>query len=244
MDASDKIVFITGGSKGIGKALIGILAPSYYKIIFTYQTDKNSADTITGTYDNCVSYQCDLLDYERCEYIANQVLSEYGSIDILINNAGRESDSLFEKMTKESWDDVIDVNLKSIFNFTHHFIPGMIDREWGRIINFSSIAGFTGAWGKSNYAAAKAGVVGFSKSLALELASKGITVNIIAPGAIDTDMLRRIPDKYLDNVLNNIPMKRFGQPSEVAQVVDFLISDKAAYISGQTFHINGGSFLY
>jgi len=243
MKKSNKTVFITGGSKGIGKALVKRMSQYYDCVLFTYNKGQSDADQITKDLSNCFCYQCDLKDYAHCREVAKQALSEHGRIDILINNAGYDEDSTFLRMPKSAWDDVIDVNLKSLYGFCQDFIPGMISQKWGRIINFSSIAGFTGAFGKSNYAAAKAGIVGFSKSLALEFASKGITVNIIAPGAIDTDMLRRIPPRYLERVLENIPMKRFGKTEEVSYLVEFLVGDSASYITGQTIHINGGSFF-
>ncbi len=145
-------------------------------------------------------------------------------------------------MTENQWCDVIDINLKSIFYFSNYLAPIMINNGWGRIINITSIAGYTGVFGKSNYASAKAGIVGFTKSIALELGGKGITVNAIAPGAIETEMLMRIPEKYRLKILDNIPAKRFGKPEEVADLVDFLVSDKSAYINGQVIHINGGSY--
>lgn len=236
-------VFITGGSKGIGKAIVEKMSMIANNVIFTYNNSESSAIEIAEKYNNCKYYQCDLGDYKQCKNVAKNVLSEYQQIDVLINNAGYDRDAIFSKMERQTWEDVIDVNLKSIYNFANFFIPSMIEKEWGRIINLTSIAGFTGAFGKSNYSAAKAGVVGFTKSLALELASKKITVNAIAPGAIKTDMLNRIPEKYRSKILETIPAKRFGNPEEVAFLVAFLISKEAEYITGQTIHINGGSYL-
>lgn len=190
------------------------------------------------------SYACDLADRERCRSTAEQVLERYDGVDILVNNAGYDSDAVFMKMQVQQWERVLDVNLGALFDFTQAFAAGMIERGWGRIVNLTSIAGFTGAFGKANYAAAKAGIVGFTKSLALELGGKGVTVNAVAPGAVRTDMLMRIPDKYREPILRNIPAGRFGEPEEVADLVEFLSGDKAAYINGQTIHINGGSYLH
>lgn len=235
-------LFITGADKGIGRAVLERLAPQFKTAIFTYNTNKIGADDITSKVPNAVSFQCDLSNRDQTLEIANAVLNKYVCVDVLINNAGYDNDSVFSKMSADQWDSVLDVNLRSIFNLTHSFVGGMIENGWGRIVNLTSIAGYTGAFGKSNYAAAKAGVVGFTKSLAMELGSKGITVNAVAPGAIQTDMLMRIPEKYLNNILRNIPSRRFGEPSEVADLIEFLTSNRASYINGQTIHINGGSY--
>jgi NAD(P)-dependent dehydrogenase (short-subunit alcohol dehydrogenase family) len=238
-----KIVFITGGDKGIGKAIVEIMAQNYVSVIFTYNVNVQGANAITKNYNNVFSYQCDLKNRENTKDLADNILNKFGHIDILINNAGYENDAIFDKMNATQWDDVIDINLRSVFNFTHSFIKGMKEKKWGRVINLTSIAGLTGAFGKSNYAAAKAGIIGFNKTLALEYAKHGITINAVAPGAINTDMLNRIPSKYLEKILENIPMGRFGETEEVAKLVYFLCSNDASYITGQTIHINGGSYL-
>lgn len=237
------VIFITGGSKGLGKAMVERFALNNYTVIFTYNQSVADAELLTNRFSNVVAYKCDMRDIVNTKKIAEEILLKYKSIDVLINNAGYDNDATFMKMNEEIWTDVINVNLSSIFNFTQVFANSMIENGWGRIINLTSIAGFTGAFGKSNYSAAKAGIVGFTKSLALELAAKNITVNAIAPGAIDTDMLNRIPEKYKAKILENIPAKRFGTPEEVADLVEFLVSDKSKYITGQTIHINGGSYL-
>lgn len=239
-----KIAFVTGGSKGIGRAIVEKLSGCFDHVIFTYNTDEQSASNIACKINNCTYYQCNVNDYVRSQEVSKLVLDKFDSVDVLINNAGFDNDSTFINMSKSVWDEVIDINLKSVFAFTKFFVPGMIERTHGRIINITSIAGFTGVFGKSNYAAAKAGIVGFTKSLALELASKNITVNAVAPGAIETDMLYRIPEKYRVKILESIPSKKFGKPEDVASLVNFLLSDQASYITGQTIHINGGSYLY
>ena len=240
----NKTVFITGGDKGIGRAVTVRMASRYRTVIFTYRTNFAEAREIERLYSNTYSYSCDLADRQQCGTIAREVLEKYGRVDILINNAGYDNDALFLKMQSEQWDSVLNVNLRSLFTYTQPFASSMAEQRWGRIINLTSIAGFTGAFGKSNYAAAKAGIVGFTRSLAQELGGQGITVNAVAPGAILTDMLMRIPEKYRGDILRNIAAKRFGEPEEVADLIEFLSSDKATYINGQTIHINGGSFLH
>lgn len=238
----DKIVFITGGDKGIGRAIVQKMSNLYQKVIFTYNTNHDGANSLTQEFANTFAFQCDLSDYNQIKELAATVLQKYGRVDVLINNAGYESDALFTKMEEEQWNTVLDINLKSIYYFAHTFAPSMVTNGWGRIINLTSIAAYTGAFGKSNYATAKAGIVGFTKSIAMELAAKGITVNAIAPGAIETDMLMRIPEKYRDKILENIPSKQFGKPSDVAHLAEFLVSENASYINGQIIHINGGSY--
>ncbi len=237
-----KNVFITGGDKGIGKAIAISLAEKYKNVIITYNKNLAGAEVLSHKYKNISYFQCDLNEFSSIENVASQVLNKFGCIDILINNAGYENDSVFLKMQPDQWDSVIRINLQSIFYFAHHFIPCMVKNGWGRVINFTSIAGYTGVFGKSNYATAKAGIVGFTKSLALEFGSKGINVNAIAPGAIETDMLMRIPEKYRLKILENIPSHKFGRTEDVANLVEFLISDKSSYINAQTIHINGGSY--
>lgn len=237
-----KVVFLTGGDKGIGRAIAELLASLNYNIIITYNSNKEGAKTLIDNYSNITAYQCNLTDKQRIKEIAKEVIDKFGGIDILINNAGMESDSTLIKMKEEQWENVLDVDLNSLFYTSHCFIPCMINNGWGRIINLSSILGYTGVYGGANYAAAKAGVVGFTKSLALELGSKGITVNAIAPGLIETDLLIRMPDKYRDKLRDKVPSKKFGEPNDIANLVEFLISDKASYINGQTIHVNGGMY--
>lgn len=237
-----KTVFVTGGDRGIGKAIVQELAEAFDHVAFTYNSNREGAEELVRNLGNASCYQCDLKDRSRTNEVLQDVLEKRGSIDILVNNAALDSDALLAKMSAEAWDDVIDVNLRSLFNLTNPLVRSMAEKEWGRIVNLTSIAALTGAFGKSNYAASKAGVIGFTKSLAQEMASKGVTVNAIAPGAIETDMLMRIPEKYRSKILEGIPTRRFGVPKEVADLVAFLVSDKAAYITGQVIHINGGSY--
>lgn len=238
----EKVVFITGGDKGIGRGIADYLTALYKYVIITYNTNKEGAKSLAELHENVFVYQCDLDDRDSINKVANEVISRFGGVDILINNAGYENDATFMKMQPEQWNSVIRINLESIYYFAHSFLPKMIKNNWGRIINFTSIAGYTGVYGKSNYAAAKAGIVGFTKSLALEFGGKGITVNAIAPGAIETDMLMRIPEKYREKILENIPSHTFGTVQDAAYLVEFLISNKSKYINGQTIHLNGGSY--
>lgn len=238
----NKIVFITGGDKGIGRGIAIYLALKYKIVIITYNQNEEGANSLADMYDNIVTYQCNLLEKESISKVAHDVIARYGGVDILINNAGYENDAIFTKMQPEQWESVMRINLESIYYFAHYFIPNMVIKGWGRVVNFSSIAGYTGVYGKSNYAAAKAGIVGFTKSLAQEYGAKGITVNAVAPGAIETDMLMRIPQKYRDKILENIPSHEFGTVEDAAYLVEFLISDKSRYINGQTIHLNGGSY--
>ncbi len=239
----NKLVFVTGGSKGIGAAIVKKFSLSGNTVVFNYYADKDAAEDICNQFSNCICYQCDVRDKEKAANIIKEVTEKHGPIDVLINNAGSDRDALFTKMEFDVWEEIIEVNLKSIFNFTKPIALQMSENRRGRIINITSIAGVTGAFGKSNYSASKAGIIGFTKSLALELANKGITVNAIAPGAIDTDMYNRIPEKYREIIVSNIPSRRIGTPNEVAELAWFLASEHASYINGQTIHINGGSFM-
>jgi len=237
-----RTAFVTGGSKGIGRAVVEKLASSLKHVAFTYNSDLAGAELVAHSFKNVSFYQCDLRDRDQIAEVTQAVNDKLGRVDILVNNAACDIDAIFSKMTQQAWDDVIDVNLRALYDLTISFVVPMSENGWGRIINLTSIAGFTGAFGKSNYSASKAGVIGFTKSLALELAAKGVTVNAIAPGAIETDMLLRIPEKYRTQIMENIPAKRFGQPEEVADLVEFLVGDRASYITGQSIHINGGSY--
>lgn len=239
----NKIVFISGGSKGIGRALVERFSSLASRVIFTYNTDISAAEELELRFYNVNAVKVDFNDLDSITGIMDDVKVRYGCPDVVVANAAHDRDNLFVKMDAQRWNDVIDVNLNSLYYLTQSFLTEMISNGWGRIIFMSSIAGFTGAFGKSNYSASKAGVVGLAKSLSLELAQKNITVNAVAPGAIQTNMLSRIPEKYLNKILEGIPMGRFGRPDEVADLVEFMASEKSNYITGQVFHINGGSYL-
>lgn len=238
----NKNAFVTGGDKGIGRAIVEVLAPICEHVLFTYNENIDGARYLEHNFTNVHAYQCNLRDRDGMRNLAKNILSQYGHVDILVNNAGFENDATFLKMEEQQWLSVLDVNLQSLFYFTQAFANGMTELGWGRIINVSSILGYTGVYGGANYAASKAGVVGFTKSLAKELGAKGVTVNAIAPGVIETDLLMRMQEKYREKLREAVPSHRFGKPEDVASLVEFLISDKANYINGQTIHVNGGLF--
>lgn len=238
----NKIAFVTGGDKGIGRAIVEMLTSVCDQVLFTYNTNVDGACKLENQYKNVHAFQCDMLDHDRMKELAKQVLFTYGQVDILVNNAGFESDATLLKMEEQQWMNVLSVNLQALFFFTQPFCKSMVESGWGRIINVSSILGYTGVYGGANYAASKAGIVGLTKSLAKELGAKGITVNAIAPGVIETDLLMRMPEKYREKLREAVPSHQFGKPHDIANVVEFLISDKASYINGQTIHVNGGSF--
>lgn len=237
-----KNVFITGGDKGIGRAIAEVLAVSAEHVFITYCQNKNGADDLMQKHQNIIAYQCNLLDVHAIEKVADGIESEFGFVDVLVNNAGMEDNATLMNMTSDQWNHVIGVDMNSLFYVTKCFLPNMLEKRWGRIINISSILGYTGVYGGVNYATAKAGVVGFTKSLAKELGAKGITVNAIAPGIIDTDLLKRMPEKYRNKLLDMIPSHQVGSVNDVAYLAEFLASDKANYINGQTIHVNGGMY--
>lgn len=237
-----KNVFVSGGDKGIGKAIVQKLVKLKYRVVFTYNTNVKEAILIEETCHQSYGYQCNFKDKENIKYTIKEILNKHKYIDIIINNVGTSNDDKFINLSEADWEDVINVNLNSVFYFTQAFLPHMIRNKWGRIINMTSITAQKGAFGAANYSTAKAGLIGFTKSLSLELASKGITVNAIAPGAIDTDMFRSIPEKYRKKIIEGIPMNRLGQPAEVAELIYFLSSNDASYITGQVININGGAY--
>ena len=234
------IAFVTGGNGGIGTAIVGRLLKENYFVVYTYNENDPDPSGILQKYPDSISYHCNLLDRTEVDTLSQTVLNQYGKVDVLINNAGVMNDSLFIKMKREEWEYVIDVNLKSIFSFSHAFLPGMIKQRYGRIINISSITGLKGFGGKTNYSASKAGIVGFTRSLAAEVASKGVTVNAIAAGMIDTKMIKAIPEKAMIAILGDIPAHRLGKPVEVAALVAFLAGEESSYITGEAISISGG----
>ena len=245
---SERVALITGGMGGLGETISRKMADAGYRVAVTYSpSNKTSvkwlAEMQESNYD-FKAYQCDVTDFDACKACIDSVVSAVGPVDILVNNAGITKDMTFRKMGKADWDGVLKTNLDSVFNMTKHVYDGMMDRGWGRIINVSSVNGSKGAFGQTNYAAAKAGMHGFTKSLALESARKGVTVNTISPGYIGTKMVTAIPKEVLDSkILPQIPISRLGKPEEVAGLIIYLCSDEAAFVTGANIAINGGQHM-
>ncbi|MBY9078045.1 acetoacetyl-CoA reductase [Paenibacillus sp. HN-1] len=245
---SEKVALVTGGTRGIGEAICkNFLANSFRVITCATNAERNARwlDTrISEGYSNVDCYVCDVGDYEECRSTVADIERKYGQIDILVNNAGITRDASLKKMTKEYWDAVLRTNLDSLFNITSHVLPLMLNRNYGRIINISSVNGEKGQFGQTNYAAAKAGAHGFTKSLAREVSNKNITVNTVSPGYIQTDMMASIPKNILDDIIGQIPVGRLGRPEEIAEVVYFLTTGGADYITGSIISVNGGLHMY
>ncbi|MCB9278531.1 MAG: 3-oxoacyl-[acyl-carrier-protein] reductase [Lewinellaceae bacterium] len=239
----DKVALVTGGSRGIGAAIAQRLAEQGASVAFTYLSSEEKAKKIeAGLAANGVkakAYKSDAGNYAEAEALVGAVLADFGGLDILINNAGITRDNLMLRMSEEQWDEVIQTNLKSVFNLTKHALRPMMKNRGGSIINLSSIVGVTGNAGQANYAASKAGIIGFSKSIAKEMGSRNIRCNVIAPGFIETDMTGELDEKTKEAYLTNIPMKRLGKAGEVADVCVFLGSDMSGYISGQVISVCG-----
>jgi len=245
---TQRIALVTGGMGGLGEAICMKLARMGVKVVVTYSPGnvKYSAwlrEMADRDY-HFSAYPCDVADYEACAKMVDRVAKEIGPIDILINNAGITRDMTFRKMTKPDWDAVMRTNLDSVFNVTKPIVDGMVERGWGRVINVSSVNGQKGAFGQTNYSAAKAGMHGFTKALALEVARKGVTVNTISPGYIGTQMVLAIPKDVLNSkILPQIPIGRLGKPEEVAGLCAYLASDEAAFVTGANIAINGGQHM-
>lgn len=245
-DLTGKTALVTGGTGGIGNAICIRLSEAGCKVVTTY---RNREKAQQWQQENAASGRdfaivaCDVGDYASCQSMAAEIQADHGQIDIVVNNAGLTRDKVFLKMTPDMWSDVIRTDLDSVFNVTHQFVPGMVERGHGRIINISSINGQKGMFGQTNYAAAKAGMHGFTMSLAQETARKGLTVNTISPGYIATDMVMAVPEEIRDKIIAQIPVQRLGKPEEIAATVAFLCSDDAAFITGANIAVNGGQFM-
>jgi len=239
----DKIALVTGASQGIGEEIAKNLAHAGAHVICTARTEdkiKNVSKSIIAKGGSSSYFACDISKSESVEKLVNDSLKKFNNIDILINNAGVTRDSLLIRMKEDQWDRVLNTNLKSIYYCIKSIIRSMIKNRYGRIINISSIVGITGNAGQSNYAASKAGLIGMSQSIAKEVATRGITVNCIAPGWIETEMTKELSDHVKDEFLNRIPMKKIGMPKDISNAVIFLASKEAEYITGQTITIDGG----
>lgn len=243
IDLKGKKVLVTGASGGIGKAIAIELSSNGADLCLTgrNKSELESLQKLIG--GNCEIIISDLSKSEGIDELANSAQEKMGQIDILINNAGITRDNLFMRMSEEDWNEVINVNLNSIFKLTKQLIKGMIKRRYGRIINITSVIGVAGGAGQSNYSASKAGIIAMSKSLAQEVGSRSVTVNSIAPGFIETNMTAELSDDRKEEILNSISVGRLGKPDDIAGAVCFLASDKASYITGQTIHINGGMLM-
>ena len=242
-----KVYFITGGSRGIGREIAYRLAAPNTAVVFNYYdpTEEEANKTIEGIKERgaeAKSYYFDVSSSEETNQNVDAILEEYGYIDGLVNNAGITMDAMFMRMKDEQWNKVIAVNLTGTYNCCKAVCRAMMKRRSGGIVNVSSLVGQIGNVGQANYSASKAGVIALTKTLSKEMGPRGITVNAVAPGYIDTEMTRDLPDNVKEMFLKSIPLGRVGKPEEVADLVSFLLSDQAAYISGQVIHINGGSF--
>ncbi len=237
-----KVALVTGGTRGIGEAISRALKDADYEVAATYHGNTQAAEVFEKQ-TRVRTYKWDVADYDACQKGIAQVSNDLGPVDILVNNAGITRDGMFHKLSPDQWHAVINTNLTSCFNMTQAVLSGMRERGFGRIINISSINGQKGQMGQTNYAAAKAGLIGFSKALALETAAKGITVNVIAPGYIETDMVRQVNPEVLQRIISGIPVGRLGSPEEIARAVLFLSSDQGGFMTGSTLSINGGQYM-
>lgn len=243
-----RIALVTGGMGGLGEAITIKLHDAGYAVVVTHTPGNQNAQSWLAAMDaagrNVRAYPVDVADYDACQASMAQILADVGRIDILVNNAGITRDMAFKKLDKVNWDAVIRTNLDSVFHVTKPLCEGMVERGWGRIINIASINGSKGAFGQTNYAAAKAGMHGFTKSLALEVARKGVTVNTISPGYLATKMVTAVPQEVMDTkILPQIPVGRLGKPEEVAALVAYLSSEDAGYVTGSNIAINGGQHM-
>ncbi|MCJ8497395.1 3-oxoacyl-[acyl-carrier-protein] reductase [Chryseobacterium salipaludis] len=240
---SGKVVLITGATRGIGKGIAEVFAKEGADVAFTYAGSVDKAQALEkelGATAKVKSYQSDASDFEAAQQLVAQVIEDFGKVDILINNAGITRDNLMLRMSKDDWDTIIKVNLDSVFNLTKAVIKPMMKARSGSIINMTSVVGVKGNAGQANYAASKAGVIGFTKSIALELGSRNIRCNAVAPGFIETEMTGALDEKTVQGWREAIPLKRGGQPQDVANACLFLASDMAAYITGQVLNVDGG----
>lgn len=239
---NERVAIVTGGTRGIGLSITKALRADGFAVAAIYHGNDEAARACEAE-TGARAYKLDVSDFASCQSVCQTIESEMGPVHVLVNNAGITRDGVLHKMTEENWHAVIDTNMTSCFNMCRAVIGGMRERAAGRIVNISSINGQKGQFGQTNYAAAKAGMIGFTKALALESAGKEITVNVICPGYIETDMTANVMPEVLSSIVKQIPVGRMGKPSEIADMVAFLSSDRAAFITGATFSVNGGQYL-
>ena len=244
VNLSDQSVLITGGTRGIGRALVGAFAQSGARVAFTYRSSSDAADEIVDDLEaqgvDAMALQGDVADFDSAQDTVSAVTDAWGSLDVMVNNAGITRDGLLLRLGEDDWDSVIDTNLKGVFNFCKAAYRPMMRQRSGRIVNVSSVVGVTGNPGQTNYAASKAGIIGFSKSLAKELGSRSITVNVVAPGYVETDMTAELNEKAREAMLDAVPLGRGAHPQDIASAVLFLASPAAEYITGHVLHVDGG----
>ena len=247
-DPAQRVVVVTGGSKGIGRAIVYKFAEEKARIVFIHydSDDTDSKETLDALVQKGVegeSHKVDVSSFDDVKTLFKDVISRYGRIDVLINNAGITKDTLLMRMSEKDWDAVLNVNLKSVFNCTQAVIGSMIKQRGGKIVNISSVVGQTGNIGQANYSASKAGIMGFTKTVAKEVASRGINVNAVAPGFIETEMTTVLSEKVKEALIQQIPFGIAGNPNDVAEATYWLCSEKAAYITGQIIHVSGGMYM-
>lgn len=237
-----KVALVTGGTRGIGRAISERLKADGFAVAANFAGNEEAARQCEADL-GIKCYKFDVASFESTQEGLKQIENELGPVDVVVNNAGITRDAPFHKMTLDQWNEVISVDLTSAFNVTRQVWDGMRERNWGRIINISSINGQKGQFGQANYSAAKAGLIGFTKALAQEGAKKGITVNVVAPGYIDTDMVRAVPEKVLESIIGTIPVGRLGKAEEIASMCSYLAKDEAAFITGATMTVNGAQYI-
>src|SRR5712672_921605 len=240
---AERVAVVTGGTRGIGSAVSSMLKDEGYKVAATYAGNDDAAKKFKAETGIAV-YKFDVGDFAVCQTVISQIEKDLGPVEVLVNNAGITRDSTMRKLTRDMWDSVIDTNLGSCFNMSKAVWEGMNARGFGRIVNIGSINGQGGQYGQVNYAAAKSGIHGFTKALAQEGASRGITVNAVAPGYVDTEMVRAVPKDVLEKIVARIPVGRLGKAEDIARTVLFLVADEADFITGSTLSVNGGQHMY
>jgi acetoacetyl-CoA reductase len=238
-----RMAIVTGGTRGIGRAISCALKDAGYRVAAIYGSDDAAAERCTAE-TGIAAYRCDVSDFAQCAALVKKIEAEMAPVEVLVNNAGITRDAVLHRMTPEQWGQVIATNLTSCFNMCRVVIEGMRERGFGRIVNIGSINGQAGQYGQVNYAAAKSGIHGFTKALAQEGAARGVTVNAIAPGYIDTDMVRAVPANVLEKIVARIPVGRLGHAEEIARGVLFLVSDEGGFVTGSTMSMNGGQHMY